>query len=72
MTAKTPEDRLRTVEKHTYDIQAIAEALECASQLAHLTNQSGLGFMIGIMAKALQTEADAVLAAAATKAGGQE
>ncbi|MBP2310478.1 hypothetical protein GBZ48_31600 [Azospirillum melinis] len=70
MSTLTPEDRLRTVEKHVYEIQAIIEALDGVVRLAHLTSEETIGFQLGIMVDSLRKEADAILAAAATKSGG--
>ena len=64
MTATTPEDRLRAVEKHIYNIQALAEAFEAISSFAHLTERQDLGFNIGFLVERMRREADAVLAAA--------
>lgn len=71
MSIPTPEDRLATVESHTYTIQALGEALGAMSRYAHLVDQAELGFMIGFIADRLRQEADAVLAAAATRNGGK-
>lgn len=64
MTTPTPEDRLKTVERHTYTIHALAEVLEAMSGFAHLTDRADLGFMIGFMADRLREESEAVLTAA--------
>ncbi|MGY0794283.1 hypothetical protein ACW7BJ_33465 [Azospirillum argentinense] len=63
MSAKTPEDRSGTVERHVYTINALAEVIGCASTHAHLTERADLGFLLGFMATLIHQEADAVLAA---------
>ena len=64
MTTKTPEDRLRTVEKHSYTVQATIEGLDAIAMLAHLTDRDDLGFLIGMAVDRLRAETDAILAAA--------
>lgn len=66
MTPLTPEDRLRTVERHCYSILGMVEVLDAMSNFAHLTDRNDLGFMVGFMAKQLRDDAEAVLKAAAT------
>lgn len=70
MIALTPEDRLRTVEKHIYDVLATIEALSGVVQLAHESDRATIGFQLGLMVDSLKANADAILAAAATKSGG--
>lgn len=68
MTPPTLEDRLATVERHSYTINALAEVLEAVSSYAHLTDRSDLGFLIGFLGDRLREESDTVIAAAATMA----
>lgn len=70
MTTLTPEDRLRTVERHAYDIQAVAESYAAISAFAHMTNNPALGFLIGLLAERLRDETDAILSAAAMRGRG--
>lgn len=75
MTPETPdrlqmvEDRLSTVEKHSYTVQATIEGLDAIATLAHLTERHDLGFLIGMSADMLRRECDVILAAATIKRG---
>lgn len=66
MSTPTPEDRLSTVERHTYTVQALGEVLTAVSTYAHLSDRSDIGFLIGFLSDRLTEEADAILKAAAT------
>lgn len=71
MSTPTPEDRLQTVERHCYTIQAMAEVLDGMSNFAHVTNRNDIGFMLGFMAERLRQDADIILSAAtAVRRGG--
>jgi hypothetical protein len=66
MTSPTPEDRLVTVERHAYTVNALADTLAGISQYAHLTDTPALGFLIGFIGDRLRQEAEAILQASAT------
>lgn len=65
MTPKTPEDRLRAAEAATYNIQAVAEALDVAVETAHRDGADALGFLLGILNERLRHDIEAILAAVA-------
>lgn len=60
----TPNNRLKTVERHAYTIQALAESLDAMSSFAHQNNRTDLGFLLGFLADRLHQEADAIITAA--------
>lgn len=64
MNSPTPGDRLRAVERHAYDVQAVAEALDLLATHAHLTNREDIGFALVILVERLRDNADAILSAA--------